>query len=76
LQIDVVESQQALSALRAITEADLAEAHLGSLGRNRMIGNIERDWSRPGPDTSRVRREARVDGKRELARKLLYVRAH
>ena len=34
LQIDVVESEQALAALRAITEADFAEADLGNLRRN------------------------------------------
>jgi hypothetical protein len=35
LQINVVESEQAFSALRAVTQADIAETDLGTLRRDR-----------------------------------------
>src|ERR1700734_2394140 len=44
LKIDVVESEQALSRLRAITEANLAEADFANPCFHRAYGTVDGDW--------------------------------
>jgi hypothetical protein len=48
LKVDVIKSQQVLTLLRAIAEANFAEAHLGSLRRYRMYRVNNGDWADKG----------------------------
>ena len=84
LQVDVVESEQALSSLRAVTEADVAEPDLGGLRRNGANWAADRDRPNLSGLNTSVSREARVQDRtggrtgrnRKLAGKFLNVRAH
>ena len=73
-------ASKALAALGAVAQADFAEADLGDLWRNGARWAADRDRADFAVGRARVSREARVeariDGNRELAGKLLYVGAH
>ena len=67
LKINVVESEQALSALGVVARADLAQADLGRLLRNRGRGAANRDWPQLAVRTTRsTASEDRKQGRREL----------
>ena len=76
LQVDVVESQQALAALRAIAQADFAEADLGNSGGDIAHRTVDRDRTHLAAGSARVSCEAWVDRDRELAGKFLDVGTH
>jgi hypothetical protein len=75
LKIDVIESQQTLSFLRAIAKADLAEADLGNFRHNISRRAVDRDraWLAA---SGTVRRETRVDRNPMMTGKFLNVRTH
>ena len=62
LKIDVVESEQALAVLGAITQADFAEADFGDSRRNGARGAADRDRADFAAGSAGVSREARVNG--------------
>src|ERR1017187_3348906 len=74
LQIDVVEGEQPLTALGAVTQANVAQADLGHSGQNYPAG-AARHQTRFAR-TTEARWTARVDGNRNLCRKIMCVRTH
>ena len=80
LKVDVIEGEQALSALGPVTETDIAQADLSDRRRCGMSGTANGDGTQFSAGITGMCRDARIEarssGNRKLAGKFLNVRAH
>ena len=76
LKINVVESEKALSRLRAITEANLTEADFGNPCCHRAYRTADGDWPLFARRSAGASRGVTVPRTRKLSGKLLNVGAH
>src|SRR5271166_3536889 len=75
LQVDMVESKQAFAALGAVTQADVAQADFGNLGRNIAARKHGCGPARFSSRTTYASRYTGIDGNRKPGWKIMCVRA-